>query len=178
MSVQKPHESLLNNETLFAFIAHAIGPVMMAVDLSNDGPQSFPFIILTGLIYLYFRNRSDYVKHHARQALALQILGTFGWFALVATGTAIWLVLLIVSLIAVLVLVGLLLIPMVVLSYPLFILLSLTLPASVAILGSIGAWKTANGQDFNYPILAKLLDRYFGVCYVPQDTKDSEVVLV
>lgn len=162
----KTHETLIARDTFFAFLAHIIGPIMMVVDLSKSGPQSIPFLIATATIYLYHRHKSPFVKHHARQALALQLLGTIGWFTLVLTGTAVWIVLLIVSVISILVLVGLILVPVVLVSFPLFILASLTLPTSIVVLGSIGAWRTARGHNFDYPFLAHLLDRMFGVVYV------------
>ncbi len=162
------HEDLLPQEILFAFLAHIIGPLMIVVDLKNDGPQSIPFLITTALIFLYHRDKSPYVAHHARQALALQFLGTIGFFVLLATGTVMWLVMLIVSIISVLILIGLILIPMVLLTYPLFVLTTLTLPFSVFMLGVLGAWHTLNGYDFDYPVLARLLDRYLGEHYVRQ----------
>ncbi|NDJ84245.1 MAG: DUF4870 domain-containing protein [Chloroflexi bacterium] len=170
---QPAHEPLFPRETFFACLAHALGPIMMIVDWSNKGPQSIPFLIATAAIYLYFRDKSDFVKHHARQALALQLLGTLGWLILITAGTAIWLILLIVSVIAILVLVGLVLVPVVILSYPFFVLASLSLPLSIIVLGSIAAWQTANGHDFDYPVLARLLDRYLGVAYVRADITES-----
>lgn len=162
----KSHSSLVSQETFFAALAHALGPIMLVVDLSRPGPQSIPFLLATSLILIYHRKRSPFVAHHARQALALQLLGTLGFFILILSGTAFWLVMLLVSIIAVVVLVGLIFIPMVLLTYPLFILFALTLPLSIFILGSLGAWRTANGYDFDYPVLARLLDRVFGVVYV------------
>ncbi|NJL94855.1 MAG: hypothetical protein HC915_14630 [Anaerolineae bacterium] len=120
-------------------------------------------ILFTGGIYLYYSNKSALVKFHARQALALQVLGTFGWLLLLASGTAVWIVLLIASLILIVVVIGLLLAPLVALAYPVFILASFALPLSVLVLGLLGAVKVWNGEEnFRYPSLADLLDRYLG----------------
>ncbi len=163
---RKSHEPMVARDAFFATLAHLIGPVMKIVDLTHEGFQSIPFLLATALIFLYFRDKSPFIKHHARQALALQLMGTIGWFILITTGTAVWIVLLIVSVISILVLVGLVLVPIVLVSYPFFILASLTLPTSVIVLGFIGAWRTARGYDFDYPLLAPLLDRRLGVAYV------------
>lgn len=163
---RRPYEPMIVRDAFFATLAHLIGPIMKVVDLTHDGFQSIPFLIATTLIFLYFRDKSPFITHHARQALALQLMGTIGWFILVATGTAIWIVLLIVSVISILVLVGLVLVPIVLVSYPLFILASLTLPTSIVVLGLVGAWRTARGYNFDYPFLAPLLDRRLGVAYV------------
>jgi uncharacterized membrane protein len=153
---------LMQEPRFWATTAHAMGPLMFLLWMLGDGPAwLFPLAITAG-IYFYHQQKSALVRHHARQALTLQLLGSFGWMALLLSGFAIWIIALMMSLVLVLVLVGLLLTPIVLVAGPMFFLLTLLLPLSAFVLGLVGAWETWQGRDFRYPYLADWLDNYLG----------------
>lgn len=163
---------LVKEDRFWAALAHALGPVMMALLIFGDGLEWLGIMLITGGIYLYFSERSELIKFHARQALAAQFLGTFGWLALFLSVTAIWIVLLIISAILIVVLIGLVLLPLVIVAYPIFALASFILPLGVIPFGAIGAWECWHGRNYRYPYLADWLDRHFGVI------KTKEVIIV
>lgn len=153
---------LLSEDRFWASLAHAMGPLMFILGLMGDGPAWIFPLMATAAIYLYHQNKSDLVRHHARQALALQVLGSFGWIALVLSGTAIWIIALMISIVLILALVGLLLTPIVLIAGPLLFLASLLLPLSVLVMGTVGAWEVWQGRDFRYPYIANWVDKYLG----------------
>lgn len=153
------------HERCLSLLAHAIGPVMIITRCATGSPRWMLLIAATTAIYIGFANHSPYVKHHARQALTLQLFSLLFWLPPTITGTALCIVMLLLFVISAVVLLGLLLIPTIVLSQPALVLLSLALPLSVFVLGCRGIWHTARGHDFDYPVLADLLDRYLGICY-------------
>lgn len=157
-SLRDSANDLLKEERFWATLAHALGPIMMGMWLFTDGPWVLAMVFTAG-IWLYHRNSAPMVAYHARQALALQVMGTFGWLFLVATGAVMWSILLVVSLVLILVLIGLILAPVVFVGGIMAFFASLLLPLSVIVLGTIGAWETWNGRDYRYPYLADWLDR-------------------
>lgn len=148
---------LVQEERFWATLAHALGPIMMGMWMFTDGPWVLAMVLTAG-IWLYHRKSSPMVAYHARQALTLQLLGSFGWMFLVFTGAIAWSVLLVVSLVLILVLVGLILAPVVFFGGILAFFASLLLPLSVVVLGAIGAWETWHGREYRYPYIAKWLD--------------------
>lgn len=153
---------LMHEPRFWATLAHAMGPVMFLLWMLGDGPAWLLPLAITAGIYFYHQNKSALVRHHARQALTLQVLGSFGWMALLLSGFAIWIIALLMSLVLILVLVGLLLAPIVLVAGPLFFLMTLVLPLSAFVLGIVGAWETWQGRDFRYPYLADWLDKHLG----------------
>jgi uncharacterized Tic20 family protein len=153
---------LMAEDRFWAALAHAIGPVMIALMVLGDGGEWLGLILITAGIYVYFANKSPMIKFHARQALAAQLLGTFGWFAVLISGTLLWVVLLLISLVLILVLIGLILAPLVAITLPIFILASFVMPLSVVVFGAIGAWETWHGRHYRYPYLADCLDEKLG----------------
>ncbi len=171
-AVQKSHDgqiALFKNERFWATLAHAMGPIMIAFMFFGDGPQWLGLLAISGGVYMYYSDKSPFVKYHARQAFFMQLFGTIGWFAvfmgLIFVGIPVWIVLMVVSAILIIVLVGLILLPIAIASWPLLLMASFAMPLSTAILGAIGAWETWHGRDFKYPRLADWLDKKFGVCY-------------
>ncbi|MFP4323402.1 MAG: hypothetical protein ACLFTK_13190 [Anaerolineales bacterium] len=167
--VNKQHNTPQNRaedverERLYAALAHAIGPITIALMLIFDGGLYWlGMLFFTVLIYSSYREKSALVRFHARQALAAQLLGTVGWLIAVTLGAAAWVILLMISLVLILLLVGLILTPVVAIVGPLAFLASFALPLGVAVFGAIGAWETWNGKDFRYPILADWLDNRLG----------------
>ena len=153
---------LVREERFWAAAAQALGPIMIAILVFGDGIGWLGAILITAGIYVYWNGRSAFVKHHARQALIMQLAGTFGWILMILTGTAVWVVLLLVSILLILVLVGILLTPLVALMYPVFIIASFALPLSTAFLGGRGALEAWRGNRYDYPYLADWLNERFG----------------
>lgn len=153
---------LMEEERFWATLAHALGPIMMAFIIFTDSPAWLLALMLTAGIYFYHAGKSDYVRDHARQALTLQLLGTFGWLALVLSGIAVWLVALMISVALMLIVIGFILTPLVAVAGPILFLASFALPLSVILFGTIGAWETWNGREFRYPYVADRLDRWTG----------------
>ncbi len=92
-------------------------------------------IVVALIIYLVYKNRSNYVAYQSMQAFIFQLIWWFGGGLLIGLAWAITGALSIV-------LVGLLLIP-------LACLLSL-IPLAALIYGIVGAVQTNSGQDFKY----------------------------
>lgn len=158
----KTLSQLMEEERFWATLAHALGPIMMAFIIFTDSPAWLLALMLTAGIYFYHAGKSDYVRDHARQALALQLLGTFGWFALLISGITVWIVALLISIALMLVLIGFVLTPIVAVAGPILFLASFALPLSVVLFGTIGAWETWHGREFRYPYLADRLDNWRG----------------
>lgn len=154
--------AVMQEDRFWAMLANAMGPFMVCLLLVGSDLFFLTPMLVTAGIYLYFNDRSAWVTQQARQALALQLIGTFGWMALLVSGTLIWGILLVISVLLILVLVGLILAPLMLVAYPLFLLVSLTLPVSVALIGTLGAIKSWNGENYEYPYLGKWLDKKFG----------------
>lgn len=160
--VSEQLRGVVKEEHFWAALVHALGPLMIGLAVFADGLSWLGLIFITAGIYLYYSDKSALIKYHARQALLMQVIGTFGWFALFLSGTMIWVVLLVLSIILILLLVGIILTPLVAVAYPIFVLASFMLPLSVAIFGTIGAWETWHGREFRYPYLGQWLDQRFG----------------
>jgi uncharacterized Tic20 family protein len=174
-----PKQKLLAQPRFWGTLAHVLSPVMFLVTIFLD--QAFVLMIaimvVTGSIYFYYRQKPEHrsIARQARQALAAQLMGTFGWLALIIAGTLVWVLLLLVSLLLIIVLVGLILTPLVAVAYPIFLVTSIALPLGVAVFGILGAWETWHGRDFRYPYLGAWLDKRFGDM---QDPTEGPIMMV
>ncbi len=151
---------LLEEDRFWATLAHALGPIMMGLVIFTDSMAWLLALMLTAGIYFYHAGKSEFVRYHARQALVLQMMGTFGWLILLLSGVAIWVVALLISTALMLVLIGFILTPIVLVAGPILFLMSFLLPLSVILFGTIGAWETWHGREFHYPYLADRLGKW------------------
>ena len=147
------------NERRWAALAHASTLLTAAVALPSFGAGTLLTVFIPLLIYLAFRNRSDYVAFHALQAFTIQLVGTVGWFTLVLVGGVAWGLMLLVSLVLILVLVGAVLFPMILLLGALAFVASFALPLGMVIYSIIAAIETWNGHDYRYPYIARWVER-------------------
>lgn len=147
------------NERRWAALAHASTLLTAAVALPSFGAGTLLTVFIPLLIYLAFRNRSDYVAFHALQAFTIQLVGTVGWFTLVLVGGVAWGLMLLVSLVLILVLVGAVLFPMILLLGALAFVASFALPLGMVIYSIIAAVETWNGHDYRYPYIARWVER-------------------
>lgn len=147
------------NERRWAALAHASTLLTAAVALPSFGAGTLLTVFVPLLIYLAFRNRSDYVAFHALQAFTIQLVGTVGWFLLVLVGGLAWSLMLVVSLVLILVVVGAMLFPVVLLLGALALVASFALPLGMVIYSIIAAIETWNGHDYRYPYIARWVER-------------------
>lgn len=146
------------NERRWAALAHASTLLTAAVALPSFGAGTLLTIFVPLLIYLAFRNKSDYVAFHALQAFTIQLVGTVGWFTLVLVGGLAWGLMLLVSLVLILVVVGAVLFPMILLLGALAFVASFALPVGMVIYSLIAAIETWNGHDYRYPYIARWVE--------------------
>jgi len=146
------------NERRWAALAHASTLLTAAVALPSFGAGTLLTIFVPLLIYLAFRNRSDYVAFHALQAFTIQLVGTVGWFTLVLVGGLAWGLMLLVSLVLILVVVGAVLFPMILLLGALAFVASFALPLAMVIYSVIATIETWNGHDYRYPYIARWVE--------------------
>lgn len=161
--VRKPAKSkrwdVDRNERRWAALAHASTLLTAAVALPSFGAGTLLTVFVPLLIYLAFRNRSDYVAFHALQAFTIQLVGTVGWFTLVLVGGLAWGLMLLVSLVLILVVVGAVLFPIILLLGALAFVASFALPLGMVIYSIIAAIETWNGHDYRYPYIARWVER-------------------
>src|SRR5438034_1341150 len=75
-----------SEERTWAAIAHASGIITLLVSLSSVGLGAIPFVFIPLLIYLVYKDKSEFVAFHAAQAFALQVVGTVGFFTFMLLG--------------------------------------------------------------------------------------------
>lgn len=153
---------LLRQERFWATLPHVLSAIMILGLMFGGDILLFSLTLATASIYIYHADKSPRVQFHARQAIAMQLLGTIGWLGIILSGIALWLGLLIISAVLILVLIGIILTPLVALALPVFLLATLLLPLSTLVFGVIGAWETWNGRTFRYPYVADWLDKRLG----------------
>lgn len=148
-----------SNERRWAALAHASTLLTAAVALPSFGAGTLVTIFIPLLIYLAFRNRSDYVAFHALQAFTIQLVGTVGWFTLLLVGGIAWGLMLLVSLVLILLVVGAVLFPIILLLGALAFVASFALPLGMIIYSLIATIETWNGHDYRYPYIARWVER-------------------
>lgn len=142
------------NDKMWAAVAHGSAILTLIAALSSGPGLIFGLLIPLG-IYLFFRNRSEYVAFHALQAFTFQTVCTVGMVSVVvALG-----LLTILSLLASFLLVG---IPF--LLFFGFAFLTMIFVAAFVILfvmpvyGASAAFSALNGRNFRYPWVADWVD--------------------
>ncbi len=150
---------LNEDERLWSSIANASVWITVLGGMFTGGVV-VPFSIFIPLaIFLYWRNRSDYVAFQALQAFAVQVLVTVGVALVAFVGGIVWVVGLLIALLLMIVLVGFILVPVwAIVGIAVAILLAVAPFVAVA-LGTVGAVRTYSGRDFQYPVIGRWLDR-------------------
>src|SRR5688500_12781997 len=69
-----------SEERLWGALAHGSGLLTLVVSISTLGLGALPLVFVPFVIYLASRDKSRFVAFHAAQALALQVVGTVGYF--------------------------------------------------------------------------------------------------
>jgi hypothetical protein len=151
--VMKPETTA--EERTWAALAHGSTMITIAATIVSAGLAGLllPFVPL--VIYLAYKDKSDFIARHAAQAFALQVMSTIGW--LIAFIVAIFVIVLawVITGLLSIILVGLLLIPvatLITIALPLVLVL---LPLVALGLSVIAAVETYNGTNYRYPYLGR-----------------------
>jgi uncharacterized Tic20 family protein len=107
-------------------------------------------------LYLRNRSRSEFVAQNALQAFVAQLMGTFGWLAVIVMSALIGVVLTVILAVTI---VGILAIPFLWIAIVLFWLASLAMPLGALGCGIWGAVSALQGKVYRYPYISKLFDR-------------------
>lgn len=146
-------------ERNWASMAHLTALLTALVGLSTSGVGAVLALLVPLAMYVYFGGRSRYVAFHALQSTVFQALGAVLYVVLggsvAAAIAAAWVTAGVLSV----VLVGLVLMPFA---------LALTLVGGYALVAVpllwvgyslVGAWRTYNGEPFDYPLVARVVAR-------------------
>jgi uncharacterized Tic20 family protein len=139
-----------------AALAHASALLTILLGMFSGG-MLVPFLIFIPLgIYLSNRSRSEFVAQNAMQAFVAQLMGTFGWLAVVIISALIGVVLTVLLAITI---VGVLAIPFLWIAIVLFWIATLAMPLGSLAFGIVGALAALQGKVYRYPYVSKLFDR-------------------
>jgi uncharacterized Tic20 family protein len=144
------------HEKNIASLAHASSLFTLMAGVFTAG-IAVPFLVFVPLwIYLSYRGKSEFVARHAMQAFVMQLVGTFGYVAVVGLSALVGVVLTVLLAITI---VGILAIPFLWLTLILFWIATLALPLGMAGFGLVGAIRAAQGRSYKYPYIGKWVDR-------------------
>ncbi|MFN8529912.1 MAG: DUF4870 domain-containing protein [Anaerolineae bacterium] len=147
------------DERLWASAAHASAWLTFIGGIVSGG-AILPFSVFIPLIiYFLFRRKSDYVAFHALQAFVVQLLGVVGAVVLLFVGGTVWGVGMVIALLSMVILVGFVLVPLWGLVGVVLLLAACALPIAMLLFASIAAVATYNGGDYQYPYIARWVDR-------------------
>ncbi|MCC7360224.1 MAG: DUF4870 domain-containing protein [Anaerolineales bacterium] len=150
------------DERNWAMLAHLSALLTVGVVASTGGVGYVVALLAPLGLYLYFAGQSRYVAYHALQATVFQALAGIGYVLLVgAVGAAIaaaWVVAGVLSV----VLIGLLLLPLALGFTLLAVLELLALPLLALFYALRGAYLTAQGEPFAYPLIGALVGHSLG----------------
>ncbi|MFP4321367.1 MAG: DUF4870 domain-containing protein [Anaerolineales bacterium] len=151
-------ENLNDNERSWAMLAHASAILTGLIGLSTGGLGALLTLFIPLGIYLYYRDQSDFVAHHALQAFAVQIVGVVGFVALLVSVFVIWVVLLLVAALLSAVLIGIPLLILLLLAAPFLLLGTLLLPAAMLVYSIMAAVEAWGGRFYSYPWIGDWVD--------------------
>lgn len=146
-------------ERNWASLAHLTALLTVAVGLSTSGAGAVLALLAPLGLYLYFGGRSRYVAFHALQATVFQALGAI-LYVLLGGGVAAAIALAwVVSGVLSVVLVGFLLMPMALVMTLVGGYMLAAAPLLWLAYSLIGAYRTYEGQPFEYPFVAGAVAR-------------------
>jgi uncharacterized protein len=143
-----------SEERLWAAVAHGSGLLTLVVSISTLGLGALPLVFVPFLIYLVYRDKSRFVAFHAAQALALQVVGTVGYFVALLAASLVALLVTIIGGVLVVILIGLVVLVVAVILWAVVLPLMWGLvPLVLGALSAIAAIETSSGRDYRYPYL-------------------------
>jgi uncharacterized Tic20 family protein len=143
-----------------AALAHSSILLTLLLGIATGGLGAILGVVVPFLIWLGYREKSEYVTEQARQATAFQLVCVLGWWALVIVGTLAVVIGWVLCAVLSLILVGLLLIPVMLILTLLLVVAVVALPIVQAVYGCYAATETLNGRPFRYRWIADAIDRY------------------
>lgn len=149
-----------SKERFWAAIAHISTLVTLFVSVMTLGIGAIPFIIVPLIIYLAFKDKSEYVAYQAMQAFALQIIISVGFFVALILLTLILIIIWLVSALLVVILVGIVLLPIAAIITVAVVLALVVLPFVIGVLAIMASVETAQGRPFSYPFLDDIITRW------------------
>ncbi|KXK16875.1 MAG: hypothetical protein UZ15_CFX003002604 [Chloroflexi bacterium OLB15] len=158
--------NVTQDERMWAAVAHASIWVTLIGGAISGGMVSVVSLFIPLVIYFAFRQKSDFVAFHALQAFMLQLVATVGVIALVVIGGILWGLGLVLAALSLLVLIGVILLPVWLIVGVAFFVACTALPFVAGVLGAIGAIEVYNGRDYQYPYIARMIDRQLSHSYV------------
>jgi uncharacterized Tic20 family protein len=130
----------------------------MAVAISTAGFGSLLTIFVPLGIYMAYRNKSEYVAHHALHAFAAQVVGIIGFAVLLITVAVVWITLIVITGLLSLVLIGIPFLILVILLGPLALAATFALPLGMVVYGMMAAIESWNGHSYSYPWIGDWVD--------------------
>ncbi len=159
-SAPVPKLGLTPQEVNWAALAHASVLLTLLLGIVTGGLGAILGVAVPALIWLGYRDKSEYVTEQARQATAFQLVCVLGWWALVIVGTLAVAIGWILSAVLSLILVGLLLIPVMLILTLLLVVAVVVLPIAQVAYGCYAATEALNGRPFRYRWVADAIGRY------------------
>ncbi len=148
--------SVTENERTWAMVAHLSVLLTLIIGIPSAGISTLVTLFIPLFIYLYYREKSEFVAYHALQAFALQVLGTVGWIAILVGGMLVGTLLIVILAITI---VGLLVVPFVGLGMVLFAVASFGLPIGMVVFGLIAAWESYQGKWYQVPYVGRWIEQ-------------------
>lgn len=158
--------NVTQDERMWAAIAHASIWVTLIGGIISGGMVAVVALFIPLVIYFAFRQKSDFVAFHALQSFVLQLVATVGVIAVVVIGGILWSLGLVVAALSLLLLIGVILLPVWLIVGVAFFVACAALPFAAGVLGAIGAIEVYNGRDYQYPYIARMIDRQLSHSYV------------
>jgi uncharacterized protein len=148
-----------SEERLWAAIAHGSGLLTLVVSISTLGLGALPLVFVPFVVYLVYREKSRFVAFHAAQALALQVIGTVGYFVALLAVSLVALLVTIIGGVLVVILIGLVVLVVAVLLWAVVLpALWGFMPLILGALSAIAAIETSSGRDYRYPYIGAWIE--------------------
>lgn len=151
---------LSREEMNWAALAHASILLTLLLGIVSGGIAAILGPIVPALIWYVYREKSEYVAGHARQATIFQLAGIVAMLALAIVGAILVALGWTVSAVLVVVLVGLLLLPIMLVVTLLWVGAIVALPIVQTVYGCYAALEAYNGRPVRYWWVADMIDRY------------------
>jgi len=152
-AVNLPSETT-KQERNWAALAHFSAILTLLLAIGSGGLGAIPFAFVPLVIYLSFKEKSKFVAFHAAQAVALQVVGSVGYFLFILAGILSVALVWVVSAVLVVILVGILLLILVAPLVTAAIAIAIAAaPFVLGVLSIVGGIEAYNGREYRYPYL-------------------------
>ena len=137
------------NEKNLSALAFAMPLLMLLLGTLTAGFGVPVMLLITLIIYMSYKDRSEFVRQNVGEALKGQLIGTLGWIGLLVAMPVIGAILTVILTITI---VGVLLVPFLWIAIVIGILASLAIPVWMIVFGLVGAWEALQGKTYTYPV--------------------------